>query len=136
LPGYVLAQFVGAVLGVLTAHVMFDLPLLQSSVHARAGMAQMFSEFVAAAGLLGTILLVSRQQPARTAAAVACYIAAGYWFTASTSFANPAVSVARTLTNTFAGIRPEDAPGFVIAQILATLLCAVLARCQRNPAII
>jgi glycerol uptake facilitator-like aquaporin len=134
-PAYIVAQFAGALLGVMAAHAMFDLPLLQISEHMRAGSAQMFSELTATVGLLGTILLVSRQQPSRVATAVACYIVAAYWFTASTSFANPAVSVARALTNTFAGIRPTDVAGFVAAQILATLLCAVLAWHQRKTAI-
>ena len=132
LPFYVSAQFIGALLGVMAAHAMFELPLLQTSTHVRTGMPQMFSEFVATAGLLGAILLVSRQQPAKVAASVACYITAAYWFTASTSFANPAVSVARALTNTFAGIRHADVPGFIAAQICAMALCAVLAWRQRK----
>lgn len=132
LPLYVSAQFIGALLGTLAAHAMFELPLLQTSTHVRAGMPQMFSEFVATVGLLGAVLLVSREQPARIASVVACYITTAYWFTASTSFANPAVSVARSLTNTFAGIRPADVPGFIAAQIVAMLLCAALAWQQRK----
>ena len=135
LPLYLSAQFIGACIGVIAAHAMFDLPLLQVSAHARAGGSQMFSEFVATTGLLGAILLVSRQQPARIAAVVAAYITAAYWFTASTSFANPAVTVARALTDTFAGIRPADVPGFICAQIFAMALCATLAWRQRKTAI-
>lgn len=136
LPFYVIAQLAGAVLGVITAHAMFDLPLLQISTKLRPGLPLMFSEFVATVGLLGAILLVSRQRPTATPSAVACVIMAAYWFTASTSFANPAVSLARAFTDTFVGIRPADVPGFIGAQILATLLCAVLAYRQRTPVII
>ena len=135
LPIYVIAQVTGAVLGVIAAHAMFDLPLLQLSTKLRPGMPLMFSEFVATAGLLGVVLLVSRQRPTATPSAVASVIMAAYWFTASTSFANPAVTLARALTNTFAGIRFADVPGFIGAQILAALLCAGLAYRQRTTAI-
>lgn len=130
-PAYVFAQICGALLGVIAAHAMFDLPFLQISTKWRSGPHLMFSEFVATAGLLGTILLVSRQQPAKIAAAVACYITAAYWFTASTSFANPVVTLARSMTDTFAGIRPANVAGFILAQILAMSVCAGLAWRQR-----
>jgi len=115
---YVVVQMVAAVAGVLLAHAMFDQLLLQPGTHVRTGMAQWLSEGVATAGLLLTILLGRRSRPAATPALVACYIFAAYWFTASTSFANPAVTVARALTQTFAGIRPDDVLGFVLAQFL------------------
>lgn len=111
---YAAAQLVGAVLGVFAAHLMFDLPLLQASATDRGGAAQWFSEFVATFGLLLTIFGAAKQ---RTAPAVALYIGAAYWFTASTSFANPAVTLARALTDTFAGIAPSSAPAFVLAQL-------------------
>lgn len=131
LPAYVLTQLCGALLGVIVVHAMFDLPLLQFSTKLRTGSSLMFSEFVATTGLLGTILLVSRQQPAAIAAAVSGYIAAAYWFTASTSFANPAATIARAMTDTFAGIAPVGVPGFIAGQMLAMLLCALLAWHQR-----
>ncbi len=117
--GYVVAQFSGAVAGVLLAHAMFGEELLQVSTHLRAGPAQWLSEWVATAGLLGVILLCLRHQPAALPQAVGLYIMAAYWFTASTSFANPAVTVARALTDTFAGIAPASVPGFVGAQVVA-----------------
>jgi glycerol uptake facilitator-like aquaporin len=116
-PGYVSVQFVGALAGVLTAHAMFAEPLFMVSTHVRSGAPQILSEFVATFGLLAVIWGVSRQRAAVVPFAVAAYITAAYWFTASTSFANPAVTFARALTNTFAGIRPIDVPGFVIGQI-------------------
>ena len=125
---YVLAQVLGAVLGVLLAHAMFDLPLLQTGIHARTGAAQWLSEGVASFGLLLTILLGVRHRPAAVPALVAGYIFAAYWFTASTSFANPAVTLARSLTTTFAGIRPDDVGGFVLAQISGALLATVTVR--------
>ncbi|MBF6025460.1 aquaporin [Lysobacter niastensis] len=118
---YVVVQAVAAIAGVLLAHGMFDLPLLQPGTHARTGMAQWLSEAVATFGLLLTILLGMRHRPAAVPALVAAYIFAAYWFTASTSFANPAVTLARSLTQTFAGIRPVDVPGFVLAQVLGML---------------
>jgi len=102
---------------------MFDLPLLQVSEKARTGAGQWLSEGVATFGL---VLVILRSPATRVAALVACYIGAAYWFTASTSFANPAVTIARTLTNTFAGIRPADAPGFIVAQCLGALTATVL----------
>lgn len=113
---YVGVQLVGAVAGVVLAHAMFDLPLVQPGTHARTGMAQWLSEAVATAGLLLTILLGMRTRHASLPALVGSYIFAAYWFTASTSFANPAVTVARSLTQTFAGIRGQDVLGFVAAQ--------------------
>jgi glycerol uptake facilitator-like aquaporin len=115
---YIAAQVAGAVLGVAAAHAMFGLAPFQASEHVRTGAAQWWSEFVATFGLLGVIVGTSRSRPHATPFAVALYITAAYWFTSSTSFANPAVTVARTLTNTFAGIRPADAAGFLIAQLL------------------
>ena len=113
---YVLVQALGAVFGVALADVMFDLPAFTASAHVRAGPALWLSEFVATFGLLATIFGVSRRTPAATPYAVAAWIVAAYWFTPSTSFANPAVTVARALTDTFAGIRPADVPAFVLAQ--------------------
>lgn len=126
LPGYLLAQFAGAVLGVWMAHAMFGEPLFQLSAKMRPGAALMFSEALATFGLLLTILGCVRHRPAAVPYAVAAYITAAYWFTASTSFANPAVTVARSLSNTFAGIRPQDVPGFIGAQVLGTVLALAL----------
>ena len=117
-PPLIAAQLLGAFAGVLVAHLMFDEPLFAASTHARHGASQLASEFVATFGLLATIWGCSRHNPASVPWAVGAYITAAYWFTASTSFANPAVTLARSLTNTFAGIRPTDAPGFVVAQLL------------------
>ncbi len=114
---YIAAQLAGALVGVAAAHAMFELPIAQVSLKERSGAAQIFSEFVAAFGLIATIILTARYAPARVAAAVASYIMAAYWFTASTSFANPAVTVARSVSDTFAGIRPTDAPPFILAQL-------------------
>ena len=124
---YVVAQLAGAVVGVLIAHLMFDLPLLQVSAKMRSGPAQAFSEWVATFGLVATILLTLRAKPSAVAASVGLYIGAAYWFTASTSFANPAVTVARAISNTFAGIRPEDVPQFVVAQLVGALSATALA---------
>jgi glycerol uptake facilitator-like aquaporin len=125
---YVAAQFVGAIAGVMAANVMFDLPVLFVSQHARAGLPQLFSEAVATFGLITVILHCAKSRPDALPYAVGAYITAAYWFTSSTSFANPAVTVARSLTDTFAGIRPEDAPGFIAAQIVGAALAAVLFR--------
>lgn len=124
---YTAVQCVAAVAGVLLAHAMFDLPLLQPGTHARTGVAQWLSEAVATCGLLVTILLGLRARPAAIPALVAAYIFAAYWFTASTAFANPAVTLARALTQTFAGIRPIDAPAFIVAQLAGAGLALVLA---------
>jgi glycerol uptake facilitator-like aquaporin len=107
---------------------MFDLPLLQTSHHVRSGMGQFVSEIVATTGLLLLILGLSRHAIERIAAAVGAYIAAAYWFTASTSFANPAVTTARMLTDTFAGIRPDDAPMFIIAQVISVFVALAIYR--------
>lgn len=125
---YICAQMVAAVAGVLLAHAMFDLPIWQTSGTVRTGVGQWLAEGVATFGLLSTILLVARHTPQAVAAAVGLYITAGYWFTASTSFANPAVTIARTLTDTFAGIYPADMPGFIAAQLIGAALAALLAR--------
>lgn len=114
---YIVAQVVGAVLGVWAAHAMFDLPMLQASSHVRSGIAQWWAEGVATFGLILTIAGGVRHAPQRVPALVACYILAAYWFTASTSFANPAVTLARSLTDTFSGIRPVDVGGFMLAQL-------------------
>jgi glycerol uptake facilitator-like aquaporin len=124
-PGYVLAQLSGGVCGAIAAHAMFGLPLFSLSQRIRGGPAQIFSEFVATFGLLAVIWGCSRFRTSAVAFAVGAYITAAYWFTASTSFANPAVTVARSLSNTFAGIRPGDVPPFLLAQ-LAGALCATL----------
>ena len=127
-PGYIAAQVVGAMLGVAAAHLMFGEALLQVSRHVRTGDAQMFSEFVATFGLLSVIWGCGRQRAEAVPVAVGLYITGAYWFTASTSFANPAVTLARSFTNTFAGIRPADTPGFVVAQLAGTLAATFLFR--------
>ena len=125
---YIVSQLVGAIAGVWIAHAMFDLSILQTSTNVRSGVGQWLSEIVATSGLLTTILLGLRSDPKAIPALVGAYIAAAYWFTASTSFANPAVAVARALTNTFAGIRPADVPEFISAQFVAMLLVLVAVR--------
>lgn len=125
---YIALQIVGAIGGVLLAHAMFDLPLLQVGTQVRTGAGQWLSEFVATLGLLATIRGFTRHAPTQVAAGVAAYITAAYWFTASTSFANPAVTVARSLTTTFAGITPSDAPGFIAAQLAAVGVFIVACR--------
>lgn len=125
-PVYILAHILGAFAGVGAAHAMFGLPLISVSQHVRAGGAQMFSEFIAAFGLLAVIRGCSRLPSHVVAFAVAAYITAAYWFTASTSFANPAVTLARSLSNTFAGIRPLDAPGFIISQLAGAAVATIL----------
>jgi glycerol uptake facilitator-like aquaporin len=129
-PLYVLAQIAGAFAGVAAAHVMFGEPLFSASRHARSGLAQGFSEFVATFGLLSVIWGCARQRSSAVPFAVAAYITAAYWFTASTSFANPAVTLARAASDTFAGIRPADAPVFIAAQLLgaAAATAAVVPR--------
>jgi len=118
---YVVAQIVGGCFGTLAAHCMFELPLLQLATKARTGPAQWFAEFVATFGLLVTILAVVRYRIEAVPFAVGLYITAAYWFTASTSFANPAVTIARSLTDTFAGVSPSDAPMFILAQVAGSL---------------
>jgi len=127
-PGYCLAQVAGALAGVAAAHLMFGEALFELSAHARSGPAQAFSELVATFGLLATIQGCSRLQPANVAFAVGAYITAAYWFTASTSFANPAVTLARATTDTFSGIRPADVPWFVVAQLLGAGAATALFR--------
>ncbi|HSD17252.1 MAG TPA: MIP/aquaporin family protein [Thermomonas sp.] len=124
---YIAVQVVAAIAGVLLAHAMFDQALLQPGTHVRSGGAQWLSEGVATCGLLLTILLGMRHRPKAIPALVAGYIFAAYWFTASTSFANPAVTVARALTQTFAGIRPDDVAGFVLAQLAGMLVAMGIA---------
>ena len=116
---YMVVQTLGAILGVWLAHFIFEVPLFQISQHTRDGVPQMTSELVATFGLLFTIAGFSRFQPTKTAMGVALYIVAAYWFTSSTSFANPAVSIARCLTNTFSGIAPQSLLGYVVGQSVA-----------------
>ncbi len=118
---YVAVQIVGSVAGVWVAHAMFAEPLMQVSTKLRDGSSQVFSEFVATFGLIATILAALRFRPEATPGLVGLYIASAYWFTASTSFANPAVTIARSLSNTFAGIAPSSAPGFIAAQIIGAV---------------
>ena len=127
-PAYIAAQVLGAFIGVATAHLMFGESLLQISHHARAGGGQLFSEFVATFGLLCVIWGCARLRSEAVPIAVGLYITGAYWFTASTSFANPAVTLARGFTDTFAGIRPSDTPGFMVAQLLGALAATVLFR--------
>ena len=128
LPRYAAAQLAGGIGGVWLTHAMFALPLLQTSTHIRTGGAQWLAEAVATFGLLLTILGGLRHTAAQIPALVAAYIAAAYWFTASTSFANPAVTVARALSDTFAGIHPSGIVGFIAAQIVGAALAALVAR--------
>jgi len=121
-------QIAGAILGAWIAHLMFDLPVLQLSTKIRSGAGQWFSEAVATFGLVLTIFGCVARTPSAVAYAVGLYITAAYWFTASTSFANPAVTLARSLTTTFAGIRPADVPGFVAAQFVGVLVAIALMR--------
>ena len=125
---FVVVQVVGAILGVLLAHVMFELPVWQVSAKPRLGLAQGVSEFVAAFGLVLTILGCLARAPSATPLAVGLFIAAAYWFTASTSFANPAVTIARSLSDTFAGIAPSGVMAFIVAQCLGAAAAALLSR--------
>jgi len=125
---FCLAQVAGGIAGTLIAHLMFELPVFQLGMKVRAGPAQLFAEWVATFGLLLTILLTRRVQGANVAASVALYIVAAYWFTASTSFANPAVTIARALSDTFAGIRLADVPYFVAAQVVGGWCGMVISR--------
>jgi glycerol uptake facilitator-like aquaporin len=130
---YIAIQLAGAFAGVAAAHGMFGEPVFFASEHVRTGAAQWWSEFVATFGLIGVIIGCSRSRPSATPFAVAAYITSAYWFTASTSFANPAVTLARSASNTFAGIRPVDAPGFIAAQLLGAA-AATLIFCWLYPA--
>ncbi len=123
---YVAGQCVGGLTGVVVAHLMFDLAPITLSTHVRSGPGQLLGELVATFGLVFLVLLSARHRPSAVPAVVASYIAAAYWFTSSTSFANPAVTIARALTDTFAGIRPHDVPAFVIAQGLGALAASHL----------
>jgi glycerol uptake facilitator-like aquaporin len=125
-PGYIAAQISGAFGGVAVAHVMFGEPLFSASQHVRSGRAQMFSEFIATFGLVFVIWGATRFRPDTVAFVVGAYITSAYWFTASTSFANPAVTLARSMTNTFSGIRPLDAPGFIAAQLTGAFAATFL----------
>ena len=127
-PVYITAQIIGAFAGVAAAHLMFGEPLFFASRHVRVGSAQLFSEFLATFGLLSVIWGCVRLRSSAVPFAVGAYIAAGYWFTSSTSFANPAVTLARAASDTFAGIRPADAPGFIVAQLAGAMAATVLFR--------
>ena len=123
---YAVVQVLGCCLGAILAHVMFELPWLQSSAHVRTGPSQWLAESVATFGLV--LVVLGHQRPQDAAWMVAAWIGAAYWFTASTSFANPAITIARSLSDTFSGIRPADVPGFIIAQLAGALLALLLAR--------
>ncbi|MEJ7624287.1 MAG: MIP/aquaporin family protein [Pyrinomonadaceae bacterium] len=127
---YMVAQVCGALLGTALANLMFDLPAFFASTKVRTGFSQWFSEFVATFGLIGVIVATTRRYKSIPviAASVACYITAAYWFTSSTSFANPAVTLARSLSDTFAGIRPVDAPAFIAAQLAGGVTAALVFR--------
>lgn len=125
-PGYVAAQLLGAFAGVAAAHAMFGVPVFAASQHVRSGGAQLWSEFIATFGLLSVIWGCVRSRPAAVPFAVGAYITGAYWFTASTSFANPAVTLARAATDTFSGIRPQDTPGFIVAQLAGATVATVL----------
>jgi glycerol uptake facilitator-like aquaporin len=137
-PAYIGAQVLGALGGAIVAHAMFALPVVSVSQHMRSGAAHLFSEFIATFGLMCVIWGCVRRRPDAVAYAVGAYITAAYWFTASTSFANPAVTIGRALSDTFAGIRPQDVPGFVAAQLAggfaATFLFRWLAAANSQPA--
>jgi glycerol uptake facilitator-like aquaporin len=127
-PVYLAAQVIGAFAGVAAADVMFELPVFFASRHARYGVSQLFSEFIATFGLLAVIWGCARLRSSAVPFAVGAYITAAYWFTASTSFANPAVTLARSASDTFAGIRPVDAPAFIVAQLLGAAAATALFR--------
>ncbi len=127
-PGYVSAQTAGAFAGVAAAHLMFGASVFAASRHARSGAAQLWSEFLATFGLLGIIWGCARLRPSAIPVAVGAYITGAYWFTSSTSFANPAVTLARSATDTFSGIRPADTPGFLVAQVLGAASATLLFR--------
>ena len=125
---YILAQILGGIGGAIIAHLMFGLPIVSLSQHGRTGPSQWFSEFVATFGLLSVVWGCSRTRSSAVPFAVGAYITAAYWFTASTSFANPAVTIARCLSNTFAGIRPVDVPSFLIAQLAGGFAATIVFR--------
>ena len=132
-PGYVAGQVAGAFAGVAAAHAMFGEPLFFLSRHVRSGPAQLWSEVVATFGLLLAVGCCSRHRPSALPLAVGAYITGAYWFTASTSFANPAVTLARCASDTFAGIRPADVPGFIAAQLVGAALAAAFSRWLQPP---
>jgi glycerol uptake facilitator-like aquaporin len=127
-PVYIAAQITGAFAGVAAAHAMFSVPVFFASQHVRAGSAQLFSEFIATFGLLSIIWGCARLRSSAVPFAVGAYITGAYWFTSSTSFANPAVTLARAASDTFAGIRPVDAPGFIVAQLAGAMAATLLFR--------
>jgi glycerol uptake facilitator-like aquaporin len=130
---YIFAQMLGGIVGTIAAHAMFDLAILQLGTTSRTGLSQWFSEGVATFGLMALILLASNIARASVPMLVGLYITAAYWFTASTSFANPAVTVARSFTDTFAGIRPLDAPAFILAQVAGALLAVYVVAWLLRP---
>jgi glycerol uptake facilitator-like aquaporin len=130
---YAALQILGGIVGAFLAHAMFDLPMITASTHARTGIGVWTGEIVATFGLLITIMSCLKSRPDAVPYAVGLIIAAGYWFTSSTSFANPAVTIARSLTDTFSGIRPEDVLGFIVAQILGCLLATAIFLWLYNP---
>ena len=132
-PAYIAAQVTGAFAGVAAAHLMFGLSLFSTSTHARTGPAQLLSEFIATFGLLSVVWGCARHRPSAVPFAVGAYITGAYWFTSSTSFANPAVTLARSLSSTFAGIRPGDATGFVAAQLGGAFAATLLFRFFLGP---
>jgi glycerol uptake facilitator-like aquaporin len=125
---YMLAQLGCGILGVWAAHAMFDLPLLQVSQKARPGLGRLIAEAIATLGLILTIIGTVRHRPLWVPSSVALYITAAYWFTSSTSFANPAITIARSLSDTFAGIAPANVPAFVVAQLAGAVLAALIGR--------
>jgi glycerol uptake facilitator-like aquaporin len=125
---YVAAQLIGGILGAFAAHLMFDLPILQYSLKARSGIGQWTGELVATFGLILTIIGTATHRPKLVPASVALYITAAYWFTSSTSFANPAITIVRSLSDSFAGIAPGDVPMFVIAQLAGALAAAIIGK--------
>jgi glycerol uptake facilitator-like aquaporin len=132
--GYVIAQVLGALIGVAAAHSMFGATLWSPSTHARPGAALIFSEGIATFGLLAVILGLSRRRPTAIPYAVGAYILSAYWFTASTSFANPVVTIARAFTDTFTGIRVQDVPGFLLGQLIGVTAAVILFRWFEQPA--
>jgi len=125
---YTVVQIAFGILGAWAAHLMFDLPIVQASTHARTGIGQWAGEFIATFGLLFTILGTAKHRPEAIPASVALYITAAYWFTSSTSFANPAITIARSLTDTFSGIAPADAPLFIVAQLAGAIAASFVGR--------
>lgn len=123
---YVVVQILGGLAGAFAAHIMFELPLIQASETARSGISQWVAEFIATFGLVATILGCIKARPDAVPYAVGLFISAGYWFTSSTSFANPAVTIARSITNTFSGIAPVDAPAFILSQLIAASVAVVI----------